>query len=450
VRGFIFHLNELYQKGSTLKILDELLRNETLSRKQIEEIQWEKLEKLIRYAYDSVPYYRKMWQGIGLRPRDIHNFDDFTDKIPIISKTDVRNHFNEFISEKPNPGVYLVETSGTTGYPVTFLRDGVARSFTMAGRFRGRSWWGVNPIDTEVRFWGRTSQFTPSIKIKFRDKIKRFKDWMVGIHYCSSFHMSEMDIEKYSHIIQRTKPRIIFGFPSALFIFSKFMKDRGRNFLDSEIKLLNYTAEPFYTSQKKIVQEIFGSRIASEYGSVENGVIAFQCPKGSLHVMDEDIYLESFKIGNEEKQLVTTNLNAYAFPLIRYATDDIGTISDETCSCGRPLKVMKLKQGRSFDNFRKPSGEYVVGAHIDDAIYLPLIDLKGCRRYRAVQREPDRVEILLEAVSPVPKKVVEEIHQNLYELMGEGVKIEIHHVDQLAVEKSGKFKCIISYLTSNR
>ena len=446
MRRLIFKVNEWVQKGNTWALLEELHKNESLPRQKIKEIQWEKLSRLIRYAYENVPFYRNVWKKRGLVPRDIRHFDDFKEKMPIISKKDVRDHFDEFVSEHPLPGVYVVETSGTTGYPVIFLRDGVARSYTMAGRFRGRGWWDVSPIDTEVRFWGRTSQFTPSLKIKVHDKIKRFKDLTIGIHYCSSFQMSEKDLEKYRRVIQRTDPKIIFGFPSAMFIFSKYMKDRGFNFLDSNIQLITYTAEPFYGSQKKVVQEVLGTSIGAEYGSVENGVMAFECPEGSFHVMDEDILMESSPVNEERSQLIATNLNLVSFPLIRYTTEDVGTLSDKMCRCGRPLTVMTLGQGRMFDYFRKPDGTYIVAAHIDDAIYLPLMDVEGCRRYRAIQRALNRVEVLLETRTILPKNIVDRIHQNLVHLMGKGVDIDIRQVDQLSVEKSGKFKCIISDL----
>ena len=67
MRRFIFNFNEWLNKGFTWKLLDELLENDSLSRHQIEEIQWQKLEQLISFVYDNVPYYRRIWKKVSTK-----------------------------------------------------------------------------------------------------------------------------------------------------------------------------------------------------------------------------------------------------------------------------------------------------------------------------------------------------------------------------------------------
>ncbi|MFC1570061.1 hypothetical protein ACFL4L_07480, partial [bacterium] len=232
-RKLLFQLNEKGMRGCTWHAYEEMLGNESLTPMQIEEMQWQKLEKLIQHAYETVPYYQKQWKLAGVHPKDIRHFDDFKIKVPIITKADVREHLEEFFSNKLLPGLIRVDTSGTSGKPATFYHDGISRSYGLAGRYRGRKAWGVSPVDNEVRFWGRSAYYSPSVKVRTKDKMKRAKDRLVGVKYMSTFNMKEENLEQWLSVIQKHHPKVILGYSSAVYAFSKYLKDHGLNLLDS-------------------------------------------------------------------------------------------------------------------------------------------------------------------------------------------------------------------------
>ena len=105
------------------KKLESLIESENWSSQQIEEYQNEKLRELVRYAYDNVPYYREVMSHSRLSPHDIRRREDL-EKLPILSKEEVRSNFSKLISQKiPSNKLIFKHTSGTTGKSLQFYVD---------------------------------------------------------------------------------------------------------------------------------------------------------------------------------------------------------------------------------------------------------------------------------------------------------------------------------------
>ncbi len=446
-RRALFHLNEKSMKGCTWHVYDELLENELLTFEQMQELQWTKLEKMIRHAYETVPYYRETWKKQGIHPKEIRHFDDFIQKIPVINKKDVKQQTARFFSERPQPGLYRVDTSGSTGNPGTFYQDGLSRSFGLASRYRGRQWWGVTPVDNEIRLWGRSAIFSDSFKVRTKDKVKRIKDRLVGIRYLPTFNMREENLEKWLKVVRHHHPKVILGYSSAIFAFSRFLQHKNIDLRDSGIKVVTHTSEHFYTNQKEVVARYFCPNIASEYGAVENGIIAFECPQGSLHVMDDNVFLETLTVSEEKNQFTVTNLENLSFPLIRYNTQDTGRFMSTPCVCGRPLHSIRLDQGRMFDAILNSRGDLIDGVSLDHAIARPLGNEHGCRRFQAIQVAVDRLDIFVETSASVSEAGKQKVINNVQEFFGEKITVNIFETDHLETEQSGKFKFIISRLS---
>jgi len=424
-------------------------KNESLSRNQLRELQWRKLMDICTYAYEHVPFYRDLWNTHGVRLSSITTPEAFAKQIPVITKDDVRDNFDRFKSDKPLPGTFMIHTSGTTGSPAYYMRDGLARGWSMAGRFRGRSWWGVNLYDTEFRFWGEYTTFTSSHREKIRDALKRFKDRMTGIYYFSTLNTTEENLARICAAMQTVQPPVVLAYSSAVYILSRFCKDHTIDMRDSDIKVISYTAEYFLENQKQVAKEVFGDRLASEYGSKENGIVSFECPGHTAHIMEDDVYLESTSVGGEKSQLVATNLNAFSFPLIRYCTEDEGTIDDSPCQCGLPLRTLHLNKGRVHDYIKTPEGRVLVPTNFEHAMLEPLNRQPGVRRYQLVQHELDRIEIFVETNRALDPAARDLLIRNITTLTGEDMKVAITETDRITLERSGKFKFIISHLSSS-
>ena len=115
---------------------------ECASRDYLHAIQSARLIRMVRNAYEHVPFYRQKFDDIGLAPGDIHSIDDIG-KLPFTVKTDLRDNYPYgLFAVPPRELVRIHASSGTTGKPTVaaYTREDLdnwteltARSLALAG-----------------------------------------------------------------------------------------------------------------------------------------------------------------------------------------------------------------------------------------------------------------------------------------------------------------------------
>ncbi|RLA78232.1 MAG: phenylacetate--CoA ligase family protein, partial [Deltaproteobacteria bacterium] len=58
---------------------------ETLPRERLRELQFKKFKRILQWAYDHSPFYRRLYQEAGLEPGDIKSFEDIA-RVPKVDK----------------------------------------------------------------------------------------------------------------------------------------------------------------------------------------------------------------------------------------------------------------------------------------------------------------------------------------------------------------------------
>ena len=61
------------------------------SQDRILDFQWQELRKLLRYAFDSVPFYQEKYRAAGACFDDIRSWDDFA-RLPTLSREEITRH----------------------------------------------------------------------------------------------------------------------------------------------------------------------------------------------------------------------------------------------------------------------------------------------------------------------------------------------------------------------
>src|ERR1044071_3111040 len=101
--------------GEFRQLLDWLEQSQWWSAAEAQAYQEEQLRKLVAHAYRSVPFYRRRFDELKLKPDDIRTVADLH-KLPILTKEEVRNHFREMVASDFSPAqMVFCHTSGTTG-----------------------------------------------------------------------------------------------------------------------------------------------------------------------------------------------------------------------------------------------------------------------------------------------------------------------------------------------
>ena len=115
---------------------------ECASRDYLHAVQSARLLKMVRTAYEKVPFYKRKFDEIGLQPGDIHSIDDIT-KLPFTVKTDLRDNYPFGLFAVPQGELVRIHaSSGTTGkqtvvgytaHDIDIWAEGPARSFSVLG-----------------------------------------------------------------------------------------------------------------------------------------------------------------------------------------------------------------------------------------------------------------------------------------------------------------------------
>jgi len=167
---------------------------------------------------------------------------------------------------------------------------------------------------------------------------------------------------------------------------------------DWRLKSIITTSEVLTAPTRGLLSAAFGARVFDEYGCGELGTIAHECEQGGLHLSEENMLVEIFAgerpcPPGEVGEIVVTELNNTAFPLIRYRTGDLGAIAAGSCSCGRGLRVLREIRGREYDVVTNSAGRRI---HPEAVMYLfeeCHQRLGGIRQFQVEQRSAASYEV---------------------------------------------------------
>ena len=114
---------KLFVIGFTSKYRDFLKWYNFVKKKEFESYenlkkhQEEKLQKLIQFSYDNVPFYSNLFKKMNLKPEDIQSIEDLP-RLPILNKETMRNKQKDFIPNNLKEQKYINKsTGGSTGKP---------------------------------------------------------------------------------------------------------------------------------------------------------------------------------------------------------------------------------------------------------------------------------------------------------------------------------------------
>jgi phenylacetate-CoA ligase len=424
----VFPLQERVKGKRTHAKLRELERSQWLSPAALREHQFRRLRAHLEFTYRAVPYYRQLWDECELPPHRIGSFEDFS-RLPVLTKELLRTRFESLQPRSRLRGVQRMSTGGSTGAPVAVLVDRERAAFTDATRLRAHRWFDVDMGVPEVVVWGSP------IELGRQDRVRSVRDWLLNSTLLSAFDLGERSLERYASIVQARRPHKLFGYASALALLAGYMGRAGWRAPTDWPRAVFATAEPLYDFQREVIRSAFGCPVAVEYGSRDAGLVANECPAGSLHVAAEGIVLETDKDG----ELVVTNLESFAMPIIRYRTGDIGSLDDRPCVCGRGLPVLRSVEGRRTDFLVTPDGRVM---HALAVIYV-LREVPGIEEFQVVQERVEHVTVTVVPGVGFTAAVSAGMIDQLRRVLGAGVEVVVQ-VAQSIPRPSGKHRYVIS------
>ena len=432
-------------------IQERLKAHETVVvRRQMEDVQWwdkdriaalqlTRLRNLLLDVATHVPYYRETFAKIGFDPATVQSVADLN-RLPLLTKTIIRGNTDK-LKHANAQGLARFNTGGSSGEPLIFFIGRKRVSYDVAAKWRATRWWDVDIGDPEIVVWGSP------IELGKQDRVKQIRDKLMRTHLLAAFEMSEAKLDGFLSSIRSVRPRMLFGYPSALTHIAKHAQKRNVAMTDLGIKVAFVTSERLYDEQRNTISDVFGCKVANGYGGRDAGFIAHECPHGNMHLTADDIVVEivdglgQVLPAGQAGEIVVTHLSTNDFPFIRYRTGDIGVLGSAMCTCGRGLPILQDIQGRSTDFVVASDGTVMHGLSL---IYI-LRDLAGVKAFKVIQESRVLTRVLLETENGFAPNSSRQIIDGFKRRLGQDVSVVVELVDNIPAEKSGKFRYIISH-----
>jgi len=434
-----FKIIDWYMKTSVVKLFKSCKIEQWYDRIKLEEIQLLKLKELLIHSFEKSEYYNKLFKEYNFNPYKVENLFDIK-ILPILTKKNIRKNFNFFKSKdfkKYSPRI--TRTSGSTGEPLSIYHSGLSHSYLRALNFLAWNQAGYELGDKYVTFSGG-SLSKDSIELKHR-----VYSFLLNQIQIPSYHLNPNYFNNYIEKIKKERVKYIYGYASALYDLVKESKIKNLNF--NFIKGVFTTSDMLFKNQRELIEKFFGLKIIDIYGNPESGLISFECCEHNgyhygmqnayVEIVDEDgNLLEEGKVG----RIIVTSLNNLCFPIIRYDTGDIGSISKENCKCGRGYIKIKNLGGRSRDYIVLKDGRHIHGAFFNHLSSIYTADWLD--RYHIKQISLDKIIFQCLVNRKVNKDDLEKIKLEILKGLGKDISVEVEVVDYIPLTNMGKYKLI--------
>jgi len=422
----------------------QLHSSQWLPIQELEKLQFKKLKKILSYSYEKVPFYRKHYDQHRVHPNDLKSLEDLR-RFPITTKELARdNPLEERMSVDVDPSQCVTrKTSGSTGIPVSIIDDKHSLSYIDAYLFRRyleygyRLWEKISRTDTHPRIElpTLTTKKTRHELSKQTERTGRFRSIPL-----------EDGIEKNIEMIKKDHPQILMAYPSYLRVLAKVMNDRKDNSIRPRIIMTH--GEVLDESSRTLFNSTFNSQVYNGYGCIEVAPrgIAWECKQRSgLHINSDLVLLEVLKDGEpvspgERGEVVATSLFRFSTPMIRYRIGDICTLSDEKCSCGREMPLIKNIDGRLVDFIELPDGEQISPYTVMSLFQ----NIPGIGRYQIIQETKNKIVSRIEKSKEFDQTTITNIKHVCTELFSSDIQLEIDTVEQFPIEIGKKFRVVTS------
>ena len=438
VAHWLFPLHERLKRHDSVRLLRRLERSLWWSAAQLQAWQMQRLRALLAHAARHVPHYRALFARLQLDPAAFRQPADLA-RLPLLRKADIAAARASFVSARA-VGLRTFATGGSSGEPLQFMLGRRRISHDIAAKWRATRWWGVDIGDREAVLWGSP------IELQAQDRLRRLRDALLRTTLLPAFAMSPARLDGYVQQLRRWRPRMLFGYPSALCRIADHAGTRDLPLDGLGVKVAFVTAERLYDEQRAQIAAAFGCPVANGYGGRDAGFIAHECLDGGMHITAEDIIVEIVD-GNGQPlppgatgDIVVTHLATRDYPFIRYATGDVGALGTQPCACGRGLPLLHKIEGRSTDFLTAVDGTVMHGLAL---VYI-VRELPQVRSFKIIQESLLRTRVLLVCVARLDDATRSTIVTGFQARLGAQVDIAIEEVDEIAAETSGKYRYVVS------
>ncbi len=420
---------------------------ETMSREDLEALQLERLQALVKRVYQKIPFYKESFDKAGVNPEDIMSLADLT-KLPFTVKQDMRDAYPFGLFAVPRKDVVRVHcSSGTTG--TATVVGYTQKDLENWGDCFARALYGAGcGPDSTLQIAYGYGLFTGGL----------------GAHNggeragCTVLPMSTGNTKRQVRLMKDFDVDCLCCTPSYALNIAEVAQEEGYDIHEFPIHAGILGAEPCSEATRAEIEQKMGIQVYDIYGlsEVMGPGVACECEKQhGLHVCEDQFIIEILDPktlqpvpDGEWGEVVFTTLCKECSPLVRYRTRDISRILVGECECGRTFRRMDRIAGRT-DDMMILRGVNVFPSQIEEEIvsfpeiapqYQLILTTKGTL---------DHAELRVETVPEFPFDEIrrlEKLKKDLQKALKENLQIavDVKIVEPKTIERAeGKAKRII-------
>ena len=200
---------------------------------------------------------------------------------------------------------------------------------------------------------------------------------------------------------------------------------------------------------REVIGKVLGCKLVDQYASSEGAPFILECESGNLHIHSLtgifEVVDENMQPANEGELLVTS-FTTKGTPLIRYRIGDRITLAppDKKCSCHSFFPLVDKIEGRSTDYILSPTRGKVNLGNISNSTK----EVSGIIKFQVIQQELNKVQVKVVVSNSFNHIEKEKFIRALENRFGPGLTINLEIVDNIEVEKSGKFRLVKNLLSN--
>jgi phenylacetate-CoA ligase len=398
--------------NSFLRYYKQLKKNRELSKQELENISLEKHEKIIEYASENIPFYKRRLAG-----KDI----------PVLGKQELKDAGMEVV--RPKKGLIKKTTSGTTGPAFSFYVDKEFFALELARNLRifdfanvelGEPWLLLVPLRNKKNwiFSYLTNRLVLDATLLSKGRVPlccpKTKE--------AQFKPDEQIIQMFFNKIQRYKPRLVYSYPSTLIALATYI--RKWNVKNVSVEKIILSGEILTRPARKYIEETFQGEVFDLYGTTEFPGVAQECREHrGMH-----IFTDSFNVEFTNKnEIIITDLENYTMPFIRYNTNDFGHTIPEKCKCGIEFPLMEITQGRISDLIVAPNGQFLRAGFFSSIIEKN----QDIKMYQMVQEKQSILKVYIVTDKTFSNSRIEYLNKRFSDYVGESINVSVEIVPNI-------------------
>lgn len=428
----------LHLSGSKIPYyLKEIEQFSQMSRDDIEQYQKVKLEQLLFYAFEKVPYYHRILAESGVISGDKVHLENFKN-IPVLTKEIIRREGNNLYSvDHRTRKTFENTTSGSTGEPIKFIQDVEYDEWNIATKIYFNQLLGKRVGEKEIKFWGSLRDLLEDTK-GIRNN---FHNFLFNRKSLNNINLTRENLDAIIREWEEFRPIIVWSQVSAIHELARYMEKNKMTFSNPP-KGIIVTASVLSKDVQNYLERILTTKVYNQYGSREVGAIACECVmQDGLHIFDFFQYVEIINLDNTGNgEIIITNLRNFSMPFIRYQIGDMAEKHDSLCSCGTKTHKLGNITGRISDYFILEDGTKIAHTYFSQLFWFK----PWVKQFQVIQKEY-RVVICKVVVHEESNTIdMRDIEMKIQRVMGTACSVHFEFVDEIERSRSGKFRYVIS------